>query len=543
MRSLLLKTSYTAALLIAVAVLSGCFLIVSESGTQFDLIGDVEITTQTCLNSGAPCSAVSGNDPSGGGPFDNTSLLIAFRLPDGVVAPETLVPNPPFSFTLDKTYSDSLTQVAPPPAGQRWVGYRSQPFMAPISGLKFKTRFRLPQGADGSPFKNPFSYRTVTGSFKDPSGTGGPVRCASDPTIAYVDPVRNTRSFCIDSPVKANPTDKPWVPDTTSIPTRDLGVTGGGTVNIPQGGDADVPFSVDLSGAADPGVVAQITTENNLKDVFVTQSGNSITPATDSKNPLNVHVHVDPTNAPGTYALTMIARLPNGQERRRTAKIVVVLGRPVVLSLPDVTGTLAVGQTVACPTGDWTGNPSAYAYQWTSNGADIPGATSATYKLTQDEGAKFLACRVAASNATDKGDATSRAYRVAQVGGADVNTTAPASLSLAGEQYSLDTGIVIGCPANLAKNCGVGALATTLAEATIAGARKSATQRVQVVIAKVGMSVKSGQKAKVVLHLTRAGAKLLDRKKKLRLLVDVTTRSHSLERVESRKSVTVHSKR
>jgi hypothetical protein len=76
----------TAAALVLVAVfLSGCFVITSETTRQLDVIGDVEIATAACTTAG-PTSCPNGNS----GPASFTNYLIAYRIEDGVGAPDTI---------------------------------------------------------------------------------------------------------------------------------------------------------------------------------------------------------------------------------------------------------------------------------------------------------------------------------------------------------------------------------------------------------------------------------------------------------------------
>jgi subtilisin family serine protease len=74
---------------------------------------------------------------------------------------------------------------------------------------------------------------------------------------------------------------------------------------------------------------------------------------------------------------------------------------------PSITGSGVQGQTLTATTGDWTGSPTAYAYQWRrcdssgSNCTNIPGATSQTYLLTAaDVGATMQVAVTATSGST-----------------------------------------------------------------------------------------------------------------------------------------------
>jgi len=59
--------------------------------------------------------------------------------------------------------------------------------------------------------------------------------------------------------------------------------------------------------------------------------------------------------------------------------------------------TPAVGDELSCSEGTWSGSPS-FAYQWLRNGAEIGGATSATYTVVAEDEGKALQCRVTATN-------------------------------------------------------------------------------------------------------------------------------------------------
>jgi hypothetical protein len=72
---------------------------------------------------------------------------------------------------------------------------------------------------------------------------------------------------------------------------------------------------------------------------------------------------------------------------------------PVNTGLPQVTGVPQVGSVLSCLPGTWTGStPQSYAYQWSRNGAAIPGATAPAYILAQTDAGQFFSCTVTASN-------------------------------------------------------------------------------------------------------------------------------------------------
>jgi hypothetical protein len=550
MRTLTIRTLTLLSLLAAAVALSGCWVIESESALQLDSIGDAEITVTACFNSGGPdCTS----QPNVSGYQVFTNVLMAFRVPDGVAAPDSFSDTAGASgitFTRDDTYSKSLTDVTTArgemPAGEKWVGYISgtSPNLPTGSTFTFKPHFKLLSGADGSAFRGPFTYRTVVGLFWKSSAAGPhPISCASDPRVYGGSPGSTTDdgTLCINSPYAADPPPLVYATD-NQIPTRDLGITGGGSAHVRAGDSGKMAFAADYAGAADPAVTASISVNTTAPDVTLTPSIASITPESDSKTPIEVAVNVPPTTPLGSYDVTLVAKFANGQERRRTGTLNVDLGPPVSLGRPEMTGTFAVGQTVACLPGPWTGSPTGYAYQWMRDGTPIAGAAAQKYTLTPDDGAKVVACGVVASNAVGSGQATSGDVRSAQHGGVDVDLTGPSSATRdANGGYVLDPGITVSCPPRLPVSCGVGNQVVAAVEATLASARKAAAgpRLVDLKVAGGGFSVKSGQKLKIKLHLTHAGAKLLDRSKKLELTADVNTHSHGLERVSARKHFTI----
>jgi hypothetical protein len=48
-------------------------------------------------------------------------------------------------------------------------------------------------------------------------------------------------------------------------------------------------------------------------------------------------------------------------------------------SVPTISGTAQVGQTLTATTGIWTHNPTSFTYQWNRAGGAISGATASTY--------------------------------------------------------------------------------------------------------------------------------------------------------------------
>lgn len=80
-----------------------------------------------------------------------------------------------------------------------------------------------------------------------------------------------------------------------------------------------------------------------------------------------------------------------------SASLVIEATLPFNETDPSVSGTPAVGQTLSCDPGTWSGNPT-FAYQWLRNGGAIATATASTYTLAAADEGKAIQCRVAAAN-------------------------------------------------------------------------------------------------------------------------------------------------
>jgi hypothetical protein len=69
---------------------------------------------------------------------------------------------------------------------------------------------------------------------------------------------------------------------------------------------------------------------------------------------------------------------------------------PTVVDIPYVT---AAGPNASCTMGNWTGEPTAYAYAWQRDGSPIVGATAPTYTMVLVDRSREIGCIVTASNA------------------------------------------------------------------------------------------------------------------------------------------------
>ncbi len=72
---------------------------------------------------------------------------------------------------------------------------------------------------------------------------------------------------------------------------------------------------------------------------------------------------------------------------------------PINTAAPVASGTLEVGQTLACTSGSWTGTPKPkFSYSWLRDGVAIAGATYSVYSVQAADVGNGLTCKVTATN-------------------------------------------------------------------------------------------------------------------------------------------------
>jgi hypothetical protein len=105
---------------------------------------------------------------------------------------------------------------------------------------------------------------------------------------------------------------------------------------------------------------------------------------------------------------------------------------PANTSAPTISGAARDGSTLVARPGNWTGNPTSFAYRWQrcdtagANCAPIMGATSKQYTATSSDIGYRLRVDVTATNSAGSGTATSGpTAAVIAAGSAPVNTAPP----------------------------------------------------------------------------------------------------------------------
>jgi hypothetical protein len=71
---------------------------------------------------------------------------------------------------------------------------------------------------------------------------------------------------------------------------------------------------------------------------------------------------------------------------------------PAIIDVPYVGGDPSVGGTLNCTMGNWTGQPTSYAYQWKSDATADVGTGENTYLVADTDAGHSLSCVVTATN-------------------------------------------------------------------------------------------------------------------------------------------------
>jgi Carboxypeptidase regulatory-like domain len=136
-----------------------------------------------------------------------------------------------------------------------------------------------------------------------------------------------------------------------------------------------------------------------------------------------------------------------GEKSTTSSNSVSVPSLPTNTEAPKVSGTPAVGETLSCSTGVWTGSPApTFTYEWLRDGVAISGAMASTYKLQAADEAHNVSCEVTATNAAGEKSAPSNSVSVASL---PANSVLPqiSGTPKVGETLSCSNGTWSGSPA------------------------------------------------------------------------------------------------
>ena len=130
-----------------------------------------------------------------------------------------------------------------------------------------------------------------------------------------------------------------------------------------------------------------------------------------------------------TLTVAIVATNSGGSSSAATspATVSVIDMIPTNSSVPTISGTAQVGQTLTATTGVWTHNPTSFTYQWNRAGTAIGGATASTYvPVAADIGNTLTVSVVATNSGGSSFAATSAATSaVAAAGSVPANTVLP----------------------------------------------------------------------------------------------------------------------
>jgi len=343
----------TAALL--AFVLSGCFVIVSDTPSQEKVIGDVVVHTETCVSGTMttdPCPVgnvsgeyfnISGNSAG--------QFLLAYRIPDGYGAPTQIrstAGTPQLVMDASPSYVQGLTALAPPQSGEHWVGYISQNLTSITNNADytFDTHFTRPPAQNGVPSNLPFTYLTVTGGRStDSHPATRDVNCGADfsalTTAGNIEPTGMSTPLdgtsCVASPSVA-PSATQLPADTVLFP-RDLAVAPG-SASASRNSTVNVPFTMNYVGATNPAAVFTLASSiTGLSGATATPVNPTFNPPSNSSTVQNVAVKVPLKAAPGTYDVPFSATLAGGETRQAVGKLTVLpdtAGPRVTISIPKL---------------------------------------------------------------------------------------------------------------------------------------------------------------------------------------------------------------
>jgi len=120
---------------------------------------------------------------------------------------------------------------------------------------------------------------------------------------------------------------------------------------------------------------------------------------------------------------------------------------PVNTTLPAISGTPTVGETITATAGVWDGVPSpSYTYQWKRAGASISGATASTYTLVALDTATLITVTVTATNASGSASATSASFGTINLTPSNAVAPVASGTATVGQTLSCTTGTWAGTP-------------------------------------------------------------------------------------------------
>ncbi|HXN36769.1 MAG TPA: carboxypeptidase regulatory-like domain-containing protein [Solirubrobacteraceae bacterium] len=177
-------------------------------------------------------------------------------------------------------------------------------------------------------------------------------------------------------------------------------------------------------------------------------------------------------------------------------------------SSPTASGTAAVGQTLSCSNGSWSGiSPISYAYKWLRDGSTIEGATGSSYVVQSADQGHGVACEVTATNS--KGHSSAKSNTLSVPLPPPPPPPVP-SVALASAKVIV-TGDVARVPihCNTATCTGTIELVLQIVTKHHRGHR-TITRKLTIVLGQASYTLAAGQTRLLVVHLSKSGKHRLD---------------------------------
>jgi len=276
---------------------SGCVIVRDDLITQPNLIGgEFSMNVRACVSNATaacPSGGTSNTFPGLPPPGTTVQVLGGIQLPSSYVLPEVLDrvdPSAPTTrFTRSPTYEAELTRLLPPPQGERWFGYISDPFSTFVGGATYLQTLTIGRvrTADGEPIPALRAVSYVAGGriVNADALASRPVDC-TDFTI------------CVDSRL-----------DRTDPVLHDLALQAPATVTAAPGTTAVIPVTARFAGTAGPEFAFALTAATTLPGASATVNVPTLTPPADSTSAVSVSVPVPVNAAPGQYPVTVTATI------------------------------------------------------------------------------------------------------------------------------------------------------------------------------------------------------------------------------------------
>jgi hypothetical protein len=189
---------------------------------------------------------------------------------------------------------------------------------------------------------------------------------------------------------------------------------------------------------------------------------------------------------------------------------------PINTAAPSVSGTPAVGQTLSCANGSWTGTPApTFTRTWLRDGVAITGATASTYVVQAADQGNGLTCKVTGTNKSGSAAAVSNTLIV----------PVPAPPPLTPAVRLLGGKLVVSANSALVPiACATATCAGTieLTERVVVKHRHGRKTRRTLVLGQTIYALAAGHSATIAVRLTSTGRRALAKAKHHRLSAKVS---------------------